>query len=177
MNGAICAKRWLKASSDHIRLAYEQVDALFESGLLELDSEIKTALAESRKLSSLLSRKRMDAGYIFFDLPEIEFHYDSEGFLHKMSLAEETESHKMIENFMLVANEYTAKKLAQVSPTVMYRIHEDPDWEKLEKHLRRWSMDRCKYQETPTRLFSSSTHNEPDFIGCLTDNTEKYEKS
>lgn len=164
-NGAILRQEMVESIiRSNIRLAYEQVDAFFESGLLELDSEIKTALTESRKLSSLLSRKRMDAGYIFFDLPEIEFHYDSEGFLHKMSLAEETESHKMIENFMLVANEYTAKKLAQVSPSVMYRIHEDPDWEKLEKlfeTLGSYGIE-CSIRENPNKTVQGILHSLPN---------------
>ncbi|HOH47574.1 MAG TPA: RNB domain-containing ribonuclease, partial [Candidatus Cloacimonadota bacterium] len=62
-----------------------------------------------------------------------EYQYDEEGFLHEFTLAEETESHKMIENFMLVANEYTAKQLSQKAPVSVYRIHEDPDWEKLKR--------------------------------------------
>lgn len=113
------------------RLSYEQVDELYEGSQTELDPKLIQALEEARKLSSLLTGKRMQAGYIFFDLPEIEYHYDEEGFLHEFSLAEETESHKMIENFMLIANEYTAKQLSQKAPASVYRIHDDPDWEKL----------------------------------------------
>jgi ribonuclease R len=81
----------------------------------------------------VLSKKRLAEGYIFFDLPELEYEYDDEGLIRRFNLAEETESHKLIENFMLVANEYTAKKLTQLSPTTLYRIHEDPDTEKIEK--------------------------------------------
>lgn len=121
------------------RLAYEEVDELFDksdanpSYVSELPEELLTALFESRKLSKLLTRKRMAAGYIFFDLPEVEYQYDNEGFIHRLTLAEETESHKLIENFMLVANEYTAERLSVLSPTTMYRIHEDPEFSKLEK--------------------------------------------
>ena len=113
------------------RLSYEQVDELYAGHPDEMAPKLVQALEQARKLSSLLTGKRMQAGYIFFDLPEIEYHYDEEGFLHEFSLAEETESHKMIENFMLVANEYTAKQLSQKAPNSVYRIHEDPDWEKL----------------------------------------------
>ncbi|MDZ4182018.1 MAG: RNB domain-containing ribonuclease, partial [Candidatus Cloacimonadaceae bacterium] len=65
--------------------------------------------------------------------PEIEYHYDEEGFVHRLGLTEETDSHKLIENFMLVANEFVAEKLTQQSPHCMYRIHEDPDFSKIER--------------------------------------------
>lgn len=46
---------------------------------------------------------------------EIEYEYDENGFLKRLTLAEETESHKIIENFMLVANEYVATRLSQTA--------------------------------------------------------------
>lgn len=118
--------------SNH-RLSYEQVDELFEKGNSELPEELQTALEWSRELSAMLSETRRKAGYIYFDLPEIEYEYDLEGFVRRLTLAEETESHKLIENFMLVANEYTAEKLTQLSPATIYRVHEDPDPRKLER--------------------------------------------
>ncbi len=118
--------------SNH-RLSYEQVDELFAGGETGLPAELVNTLNEARKLSAVLSKKRLAEGYIFFDLPELEYEYDDEGLIRRFNLAEETESHKLIENFMLVANEYTAKKLTQLSPTTLYRIHEDPDTEKIEK--------------------------------------------
>ena len=81
----------------------------------------------------MLTAKRLKEGYIFFDLPELEYEYDEEGFLKRFTLAEETESHKLIENFMLVANECIATKLSKLAPATIYRIHEDPDWEKIER--------------------------------------------
>lgn len=118
--------------SNH-RLSYEQVDVLFAGGASDLPEDLVKTLSEARKLSAVLSRKRLAEGYIFFDLPELEYEYDDEGLIRRFNLAEETESHKLIENFMLVANEFTAIKLTQLSPTTLYRIHEDPDPEKIEK--------------------------------------------
>jgi len=121
------------------RLAYEEVDELFatspdiEHVNSELPLPLVSALFEARNLSRLLTAKRMSAGYIFFDLPEIEYQYDNDGFVHRLTLAEETESHKLVENFMLIANEYTAEKLSLLSPISLYRIHEDPDYNKIEK--------------------------------------------
>ncbi|MDD2229301.1 MAG: VacB/RNase II family 3'-5' exoribonuclease [Candidatus Cloacimonetes bacterium] len=123
----------------NMRLAYEEVDELFATSpdLQNINSELPpilvTSLFAARELSRLLTAKRMAAGYIFFDLPEIEYQYDNDGFVHRLTLAEETESHKLVENFMLIANEYTAEKLSLLSPISLYRIHEDPDFNKLEK--------------------------------------------
>ncbi|MDZ4121004.1 MAG: VacB/RNase II family 3'-5' exoribonuclease, partial [Candidatus Cloacimonadaceae bacterium] len=115
------------------RLAYEEVDNLFAGDRQNLPDELIDVLYTSRDLSRLLTKFRKENGYIFFDLPEIQYEYDQEGFIKTFTLAEETESHKLIENFMLVANEYTASKLTQLSPTTMYRIHEDPDFAKIER--------------------------------------------
>ena len=115
------------------RLNYDEVDKLFANQEADLPEELKQNLLEARALSRLLTEKRMSAGYIFFDLPEIEYEYDENGFLKHLTLAEETESHKIIENFMLVANEYVATRLSQTAPATIYRVHSDPDFNKLER--------------------------------------------
>ncbi len=118
------------------RLAYEEVDTYFESDTQATcitDPLLRETLQEARILSRYLTDRRMAAGYIFFDLPELEYQYDEEGFVHRLNLAEETESHKLIENFMLIANEYVASRLSKQAPYSIYRIHEDPDYSKLEK--------------------------------------------
>lgn len=115
------------------RLAYEEVDEYFSGANTQLSPTLKSALDMGRDLSSKLSKVRIANGYVFFDLPEIEYEYDEDGFVHRLGIAEETESHKMIENFMLVANEYTATELSKKASTSIYRIHEDPDPQKIER--------------------------------------------
>jgi ribonuclease R len=115
------------------RLSYEEVDSYFEGREQDFDNELRECLNSARELSGLLTKHRLASGYIFFDLPEIEFEYDNEGFVRRLNLAEETESHKLIENFMLVANEYVAEQLTKKAPCTIYRIHENPDPGKLDK--------------------------------------------
>ncbi|MFO7660236.1 MAG: VacB/RNase II family 3'-5' exoribonuclease [Candidatus Cloacimonadaceae bacterium] len=115
------------------RLAYEQVDDLFDGKTVEIPEEVIKAIFSARELSRLLTASRLKAGYLFFDLPETEYLYDEEGFVHQMKQSVETESHKLIENFMLVANQYVAEILTQQAPVTMYRVHELPDMEKLER--------------------------------------------
>jgi len=130
------------------RLTYEDVDQLFDSQAKEKiisDPQMQNTLFEARKLSRLLTDRRMKAGYIFFDLPELEYQYDEAGFIHRLTLAEETESHKLIENFMLVANEYVAERLSSKAPATIYRIHEDPDYEKIARVLETLSFYGVKW--------------------------------
>ncbi len=115
------------------RLAYEQVDELYEGQKTQLSPTLIKALNDARKLSALLSQKRLSEGYIFFDLPEIRYEYDEGGFLNELDVDIETQSHKLIENFMLVANEYVASRLSQLSPSTLYRIHQNPEPLKLER--------------------------------------------
>ncbi|PKN77756.1 MAG: ribonuclease R [Candidatus Cloacimonetes bacterium HGW-Cloacimonetes-1] len=133
-NGKVIRQRLFESviHSD-FRLAYEEVDDLFDGKQTDLSQELIAALNESRMLSKQLTKIRKDAGYIFFDLPEIEYVYDDEGFIKRFNLSEETESHKLIENFMLLANEFVATKLLSLSPVSIYRIHEDPDYKKIER--------------------------------------------
>ena len=119
--------------TSNARLTYEEVDELFEGKQLDRDSAVIESLQSARQLSALLTEKRVKQGYLFFDLPETEYVYDEEGFVHQMNQSVETESHKLIENFMLVANQYVAEQLNSLSPVTMYRVHELPDMEKLER--------------------------------------------
>ncbi len=109
------------------RLTYEEVDDLYEGKEIDLSKELGDMILEMRKLSRVLSANRDAKGCLYFDLPEVEFVYDNEGYLKKLERSSETESHKVIENFMLVANEYVAGILTQKANNTMYRIHEDPE--------------------------------------------------
>ena len=113
------------------RLSYEEVDALFENRENNIDPEVARILFEMKKLSSSLSAKRKKQGYLSFDLPETEFIFDDEGHIIDLKRSQETESHTLIENFMLIANEFVAKILS--SKNTIYRVHEKPDEEDIEK--------------------------------------------
>jgi ribonuclease R len=115
------------------RLSYEEVDLLFDNKEHEIDENIAHTLKIMRKLSRQLQAKRVQKGYLGFDLPEVEYIYDDEGYLVDLKRSRETESHQLIENFMLVANEYVAKTLTKQADTTIYRIHEEPDNDDLMK--------------------------------------------
>ncbi|MBC8415251.1 MAG: VacB/RNase II family 3'-5' exoribonuclease, partial [Candidatus Cloacimonetes bacterium] len=112
------------------RFNYDEIDAHFE-GEKKIDKELVIMLDDMRKLSSALSVKNIKHGYLSLNIPETEFIFDEDGHITDLQRSRQTESHKLIENFMLVANEFVAKRLS-AKPTI-YRIHEEPEEEKLVK--------------------------------------------
>jgi ribonuclease R len=111
------------------RISYEEVDAYFEGKPIDLEVELKTMLDNMQQLSSALQKIRLKRGYLQFEVPETEFIFSENGTICDLQRNFETESHQIIENFMLIANEYIAKMLCK-EPTI-YRIHEKPDEEKM----------------------------------------------
>ena len=114
------------------RLNYEEIDEFFATGKLDQTAEIKEMITNSLKLSKALSEKLIKNGYINFRLPDVEYIYDDEGHLASIIESEETDSHKLIENFMLLANEYVATFLKEKAKTTIYRVHELPEPDKIQ---------------------------------------------
>jgi len=112
------------------RFSYEEIDDFFNRST-EIDPTISTTLKEMRDLSKSLTKNRIQCGYLSLNIPETIFIFDDEGHVVNLERSKETDSHKMIENFMLVANEYIAKFLSENK--TIYRIHEKPSQESLLK--------------------------------------------
>lgn len=117
----------------NVRLAYEEVDDYFEGKNTDFTDELINQIELMRKLSKFLSLNRTQRGYLKFDLPEVNYIFDEEGNISNIERSRETESHMLIENFMLIANEYVAKLLTKKTKATIYRIHEEPDEKDLNK--------------------------------------------
>ena len=86
-----------------------------------------------RKLSDILKRKRIERGAIPLDMPEPKFILDASGNPIDVQKYKLTVSNSMIEEFMLAANETIAKHMCKLGIPLVYRVHEDPSVEKIEK--------------------------------------------
>lgn len=84
-----------------------------------------------RDLAERLNRKRVRRGSIDFDLPEAVIDFDEEGLMKGVSRSERKFSHRLIEEFMLSANECVADYFEKNEIAALYRIHEKPDPKKL----------------------------------------------
>jgi len=89
-------------------------------------------LRTMRELAQAIRRRRREDGSLDFDLPEPELVYE-EGRLHSVALTSQNEAHKLIEDFMIAANEAVASFLEREQAASIYRIHPPPDASDLEK--------------------------------------------
>lgn len=114
------------------RFNYEEAQAIIEGGEGPLSAEI----LRLHGLASLLKKRRFEAGAISFERPEMKVIVDETGKPVDVRRKESVESNFLIEEFMLLANrsvaEFVARKCKAKDPTFVYRIHEDPNPEKLE---------------------------------------------
>jgi len=118
------------------RMTYTEVHAI----LTERDPETMTRyrtlvpLFESmRELFEILNKRRHRRGSIDFDLKEPEIVLDDEGMVEAIIAAERNIAHRIIEEFMLLANETVAQHLSDRDVPTLYRVHEDPDPLKVEE--------------------------------------------
>jgi ribonuclease R len=80
-----------------------------------------------RDLAEILNRKRKRRGSIDFDLPEAVIEFDQFGMMKSITRSERNVAHRLIEEFMLSANECVAHYLENKRIASLYRIHEKPD--------------------------------------------------
>jgi ribonuclease R len=84
-----------------------------------------------RELALILNRKRVKRGSIDFDMPETNIELDLSGQMIGVTRGERNIAHRLIEEFMLAANEAVASHLEAAGVPSLYRIHEPPDGKRL----------------------------------------------
>src|ERR1700730_17945009 len=110
------------------RLTYKQAYAILTAAPGDqLSQRVHTAW----ELALLLRRKRFEHGSLDLDFPEVKVYVDPNGKPIRLERVENDESHQLIEEFMLAANEAVARELRPRTISTIYRVHEDPDPEKL----------------------------------------------
>jgi ribonuclease R len=95
--------------------------------------ELIPLLEDMERLCLILSKKRFRRGAVDFDLPEADIQFDDNGKIISIVPAERNIAHRIIEEFMLLANECVAEKLSTSGGPALYRIHEKPDPLKVEE--------------------------------------------
>jgi ribonuclease R len=113
------------------RLTYKQAYAILKSAPGDRLSE---RLHVAWELASLLRRKRFEHGSLDLDFPDVKVWLDEAGKPERLERVENDESHQLIEEFMLAANETVARELKNRAVPAIYRIHEDPDPDKLAEY-------------------------------------------
>jgi ribonuclease R len=108
------------------RFTYEEVERLF-AGRARAPEQVSEPLARARKLAAALRRRRLERGALGLETSEPLFEFDSEGHVTRAVDAVQTESHGLIEELMILANEQVALTLQQRRRPTLYRVHEQPE--------------------------------------------------
>ncbi|WP_429884422.1 ribonuclease R [Geoalkalibacter halelectricus] len=118
------------------RLTYTQVRAMIETGdatEIARRPEVFPHLEVMKSLAERLQARRRQRGSLDFDLPEAEIILDLQGHIEDIVRGERYFAHRLIEEFMLAANEATAAFLTEREVPMLYRVHEPPAAEKLQQ--------------------------------------------
>ena len=114
------------------RFTYEEAQQVIETGQGDFVKEIQTL----DSLAKQLRKRRYDAGALEFDRAEVRFEIDKEGRPVSVYFKESKDANKLIEEFMLLANLTVAESIGKVksgkkAKTFVYRVHDNPDPEKI----------------------------------------------
>jgi ribonuclease R len=108
------------------RLTYEQVDRMF-AGAERAGGPWGAALDAARACAAALGARRAARAAVVLESAEPEFAFDRSGNVLRVTPVEQTESHQLIEQLMIAANEEVAGLLASRGVPTLYRVHERPD--------------------------------------------------
>jgi len=120
------------------RMTYTDVNKILidqDEGLRRRYKSVLESFDWMFELSKILRAMRVRRGAIDFDLPEAQVEFDAKGEIADIGRSERNEAHRIIEEFMLLANETVAQHLAAQDTPSIYRVHEDPDPAKVETFL------------------------------------------
>ena len=115
------------------RLTYNEVTKMLDGdkNICAKYKDILPTILEMAKLSKILDKERVSRGSINFEIPECKIVVDENGKPIEIGVREYNESNKIIETFMVVANEVIAEKFATLNIPFVYRVHEKPNLEKV----------------------------------------------
>jgi len=111
------------------RMTYNEVFAILEGDVATRKkyAALVPEFEQMQELATRLNKRRSERGSIDFDLPEPLIEFNAEGEMKGVTKAERTWANRLIEEFMLAANECVATWLEDLGVPSIYRIHEKPD--------------------------------------------------
>lgn len=119
------------------RFSYREAQEILDTGKGDMSHELLTL----NRLARILRKRRFSAGAVAFEREEVKIDVDEKGRPVRIYAREHGESNELIEEFMLLANRKVAERIGKTSDksekkTFVYRIHDKPDTEKLQKFSR-----------------------------------------
>ena len=118
------------------RMTYTDVQKIIDRSDKEILEKYEQYIDEFDKMSELatiLKKRRLEQGYLNLDIPESKIELDIDGWAINVKKYETTFSNEIIEQFMLTANETIAEKFYWLEAPFVYRVHEEPDIDKIKE--------------------------------------------
>lgn len=106
------------------------LSSLSDTELVDLQSWVRALW----KIAARLRRERFAHGSLDLDMPETKIFVDEQGYADRLEKIQNDESHQLIEEFMLAANEAVARLTRTHSLPSLYRVHDEPDPDKLDEY-------------------------------------------
>ena len=116
------------------RMSYKDVQAILDNSNEEIVTKYKDYIADFKlmeELAKILKEKRITKGYLNLDIPESKIILNQDGYAIDVCKYETTFANEIIEQFMLAANETIAEKFYWLKAPFIYRVHDEPDIEKV----------------------------------------------
>ncbi len=119
-----------------LRMTYKKVNDILDKNVVdELYVPFEKTLRNMKKLSDILRENKRRRGYIDFEIPEVKILVDEKGKPIELSKREQGTGEKLIEDFMIAANETVATYINNMELPFIYRIHGEPSEEKINNFL------------------------------------------
>ena len=118
------------------RMSYTDVQKILDKSDKEVLKRYKKYMQDfetMKELATILKDRRKDQGYLNLDIPESKIELDVDGRVTKIGKYETSFSNEIIEQFMLIANETIAEKFYWLEAPFIYRVHEEPDIDKVKE--------------------------------------------
>ena len=118
------------------RMNYHDVQAILDDSNKEITKKYKDYISNFKlmeELAKILKNKRVEQGYLNLDIPESKIDLDINGRVTNISKYETSFANEIIEQFMLKANETIAEKFFWLDAPFIYRVHEEPDIDKVKE--------------------------------------------
>lgn len=118
------------------RMNYHDVQAILDDSNKEITKKYKDYISNFKlmeELAKILKNKRAEQGYLNLDIPESKIDLDINGRVTDISKYETSFANEIIEQFMLKANETIAEKFFWLDAPFIYRVHEEPDIDKVKE--------------------------------------------
>ena len=118
------------------RMSYKDVQKILDGNDKEILEKYEPYIEDFKlmeELANILKKRRVENGYLNLDLPETKIELDIDGKVVNIGKYETTFANEIIEHFMLTANETIAEKFYWLQAPFIYRVHEEPDLEKVKE--------------------------------------------